>query len=333
MDPAEAEADTTSENMAEAAEADTTSENINMAEAAEADATSEKSADAAPGLGDDCGAVSLSLETPAAEEARLEMPRLKSYPTGAYAGLLEKQSDEGDHAQQASTAKDQQGCPDDDHVSDAGDSEEKMVEVDWQQIQENDQDAAAGEKEVFDSNTQAHPQTSEDMSSAETEEHRGENATGTASTSPQGVGATSGECSSAKSHTHALETETSTESKAREEGLQAHKPTRELQGLQAHKPTRDLQQMSSITESAESEQQTLVPSSPSSTSFSEPWQHPTMVTSPGTGSASSAAHMLDESMVETSWASSLSHSSQRAGHCVILLVWWHVADFDQFDLT
>lgn len=83
----------------------------------------------------DCG---FSLETPAGGEVQPEVPLSQSQPAEAYAELLEQQSDadadDGAPAQ-AGPASPGDRCSESDL---GGADEDKMIEVDWQQMHAND---------------------------------------------------------------------------------------------------------------------------------------------------------------------------------------------------
>eukprot|EP01043_Picozoa_sp_COSAG02_P061162 COSAG02_NODE_8156_length_2686_cov_6.780441_1_plen_277_part_00 len=119
--------------------------------------------------GSDIGAstgntVRFSVETPAAgEDQHPGLQRLKSHASGAYAGLLGKQSDADGSAQEGeeATAK-EPAAPDDADGSSATNAgvqaEDEMIEVDWQHITQTDaSDAAATAKapQIADSDSRA----------------------------------------------------------------------------------------------------------------------------------------------------------------------------------
>lgn len=81
----------------------------------------------------DCG---FSLETPAGGEVQPEVPLSQSQPAEAYAELLEQQSDaDGGAPAQAGPAFPGDRCSESDL---GGADEDKMIEVDWQQMHAND---------------------------------------------------------------------------------------------------------------------------------------------------------------------------------------------------
>ena len=83
----------------------------------------------------DCG---FSLETPAGGEVQPEVPLRQSQPAGAYAELLEQQTDadaDGGAPAQARPASPGDRCSESDS---GGADEDKMIEVDWQQMHAND---------------------------------------------------------------------------------------------------------------------------------------------------------------------------------------------------
>ena len=83
----------------------------------------------------DCG---FSLETPAGGEVQPEVPLSQSQPAEAYAELLEQQADayaDGGAPAQAGPASPGDRCSESDL---GGADEDKMIEVDWQQMHAND---------------------------------------------------------------------------------------------------------------------------------------------------------------------------------------------------
>lgn len=274
-------------------------------------------------------AVSFSLDAPAAGEVQPGLQRLKSHASGAYAGLLGKTTSGDDVAQpQNPDRANDPTAPGD--GSDVHEEASEMLEVDWQQIQYSSQAAPDGASDVPCNESQQQV-TNTQQGSTWHLEHEGVGsppATGSNNATPAPVQNVVGGQISPDKATETSDTakyivaevtsattshdKGETGGKGADEKNQQRQDDQGNQDQKSSETTNAPEQADSAIDGVDGQRQPVVPSSPLSANLSEPWEQPVTSPAPDTDvHGNSSAQVREQTMVETAWASSLSHSSQR----------------------